>query len=45
MNVALEGDENPERTCAGWQTLCVSDLKGGSDALRLFTEGDDLHDA
>jgi hypothetical protein len=29
----------------GWQPFCVPDLSAGNGSLRLFTEGDDLHDA
>jgi cardiolipin synthase A/B len=46
MNVALEqGNETHDRTCPNWQALCVPDPNGGNSSLRLFTEGDDLHDA
>ena len=34
-----------DRTCLDWRALCVPDLNGGNSSLRLFTEGDDLHDA
>ena len=46
MNVPLEQEnEKLVRTCPDWQSLCVPNINGGNDSLRLFTEGDDLHDA
>lgn len=45
-NVAVEvGNKTNDRTCTDWQALCVPDLNVGNNWLRLFTEGDDLHDA
>ena len=45
-NVAVEvGNKTNHLICPDWQALCVPDLNGGSSSLRLFTEGDDLHDA
>jgi cardiolipin synthase A/B len=46
MNVAVEvANKTNDRTCPDWQAFCVADLNGGHSSLRLFTEGDDLHDA
>lgn len=46
MNLAVEVENKPYgRTCPDWQALCVPDLNGGNRSIRLFTEGDDLHDA
>jgi cardiolipin synthase len=46
MNVALQQvSETHGRTCPDWQALCVPDVNGGYRSFRLFTEGDDLHDA
>jgi cardiolipin synthase A/B len=46
MNVALQqASETHDWTCPDWQALCVPDLNGGNRSIRVFTEGDDLHDA
>ena len=46
MNVALEeGNEIEDLTCSHRKHLGVPDLRGRSGSFRLFTEGDDLHDA
>jgi hypothetical protein len=45
-NLAVEvGNKTNHRICPDWQALCVRDLNGGINSLRLFTEGDDLYDA
>jgi cardiolipin synthase len=46
MVVALQKENDKlDKTCPAWQALCVPDLNGGNKSIRLFTEGDDLHDA
>ena len=46
MNLPVEvRNKTNDWTCPDWQALCVPDLNGGNGSLRLFTEGDDLHDA
>lgn len=46
MNVALEERNKIEDlTCSHRKHLGVPDLRGRSGSFRLFTEGDDLHDA
>lgn len=40
-----QASETHDQTCPDWQALCVPDLNGGTRSIRLFTEGDDLHDA
>jgi hypothetical protein len=45
MNVTLEKVSKPlAPTCPDWQALCVPDLDCNG-SLRLFTEGDNLHEA
>jgi cardiolipin synthase len=46
MNLALQqGPEIEDLTCSHPKHLGAPDLRGGSGSFRLFTEGDDLHDA
>jgi cardiolipin synthase len=45
-NVAVELSKKAnDGTCPDWPALCTPDVNGGNSSLRLFTEGDDLHDA
>ena len=46
MNPAVEIlNHESELMCPAGQALCVRDVNGANNSLRLFTEGDDLYDA
>ncbi|MBI4524150.1 MAG: hypothetical protein HY695_10105 [Deltaproteobacteria bacterium] len=46
MNLALDqANRMQDLICSHRKHLGVPDLRGGSGSFRLFTEGDDLHDA
>ena len=46
MNPAVEiRNHESELMCPAGQALCVRDVNGANNSLRLFTEGDDLYDA